>query len=258
MSKLSRRGFFRIAGGATAALAAAPAAIAEVSPPIDQSADAAAARNPAPSNAPPLFFRADEMRFIRAATERLIPADANGPGAIAAAVPEFIDRQLAGAWGAGERLYRSGPWHAGTPSQGYQLPYTPAELFRHALRGIAEDLQRRHSGAFEQLDGAAQDAYLARLQTGDFELNGVPARDFFSSLLALTIEGFFSDPIYGGNRDMAAWKMIGFPGAYGSFYDLVDQHGMLYTREPMSMGESGSGTIRLQPVHGTHRSGGGA
>jgi len=57
------------------------------------------------------------------------PAEENGPGALGAGVANYLDKQLGGAWGAGERLYRSGPWQAGTPSQGYQLPFTPAELF---------------------------------------------------------------------------------------------------------------------------------
>jgi gluconate 2-dehydrogenase gamma chain len=48
---------------------------------------------------------------------------------------------------------------------------------------------------------------------------------------------------------MAAWKMIGFPGAYASFYDLVDQHGIAYTRAPISMGDNGAGVIHLHPVH---------
>jgi gluconate 2-dehydrogenase gamma chain len=249
LSKLSRRNFFRIASSSAVALAAAPAGLAA------QEAHAPAAVAPPAahaSNAPPLFFRADEMRFIRAATERLIPEDDNGPGAIAAAVPEYIDRQLAGAWGAGERLYRGGPWQAGEPSQGYQLPFTPAELFRNALRAVDDDLRQRYRNSFDQLPGPQQDACLAGLQTGRQDLQGVPAHVFFESLLALTIEGFFSDPVYGGNRDMGAWKMIGFPGAYASFYELVDQHGMLYTRAPISMGDDGAGVIHLLPVHGPH------
>jgi gluconate 2-dehydrogenase gamma chain len=76
----------------------------------------------------------------------------------------------------------------------------------------------------------------------------VPANTFFDSLLSLAIEGYFSDPIYGGNKDMAAWRMIGFPGAYASFYDLVDQHGILYTRPPMSIGETGRGVIQVHAV----------
>jgi hypothetical protein len=61
---------------------------------------------------------------------------AGGPG-------RADDKQLAGAWGAGERLYRSGPWQPGTPRQGYQLPFTPAERFRTALSAINKDLAGR-------------------------------------------------------------------------------------------------------------------
>jgi gluconate 2-dehydrogenase gamma chain len=87
-----------------------------------------------------LFFNTAEAAFIEAATARLIPADEKWPGALEAAVPNYIDKQLAGAWGAGERLYRGGPWQQGTPSQGYQLPFTPAELFHTALAAIDKEL----------------------------------------------------------------------------------------------------------------------
>src|SRR6202789_2567054 len=83
-----------------------------------------------------LFFNEAEVLFIEAACERLIPADESGTGALGAGVPNYLDKQLGGAWGAGERLYRSGPWAPGTPQQGYQLPFTPAELFRNCLRAI--------------------------------------------------------------------------------------------------------------------------
>ena len=86
------------------------------------------------------FFTPDEAAFVEAAAARLIPADDADPSALEAGVPAYIDRQLAGAWGADERLYRSGPWLEGAPSQGYQLPYTPAELFRNAVRAINEEL----------------------------------------------------------------------------------------------------------------------
>jgi gluconate 2-dehydrogenase gamma chain len=235
MSKLSRRSFFKAAGAAFAVTA------------VD--ARAAASGSSAPAAQPPayLFFNPDEARLIEAATERLIPADENGPGALAAGVPSYIDKQLAGAWGAGERLYRGGPWHPGLPTQGYQLPFTPAELFRNALRGIQADLAKRAIPSFAKLGAADQDAYLKSLQTGNTDLNGVPSNIFFESLLDLTIEGFFSDPVYGGNKDMAAWKMIGFPGAYASFYELVDQHGIAYTRAPMSLSQNGGGMIHIHP-----------
>jgi gluconate 2-dehydrogenase gamma chain len=59
-------------------------------------------------------------------------------------------------------------------------------------------------------------------------------------LLALTMEGYLSDPAYGGNRGMAAWKMIGFPGAYASYYDLVGEN-VAFNAEPMSLGEGAHG-----------------
>jgi len=71
-------------------------------------------------------------------------------------VPNYLDKQLGGAWGAGERPYRSGPWQQGTPSQGYQLPFTPAELFHTALRAIDTELKDR---AFKDLPPEEQDAY---------------------------------------------------------------------------------------------------
>lgn len=248
MEKLSRRTFFKAAGATAAAIAGKAHAFTHDEAHAHGDAAQQAAAGAAPHTTAYTFFRPEEARFIEAAVARLIPADANGPGAIEAGVPNYMDKQLGGAWGAGERLYRSGPWQQGVAGQGYQLPFTPAELFHNALRAIDEDLQHRRGTSFERLPGDEQDAYLQSLQTGKQSLNGVPANTFFESLLALTIEGFFSDPIYGGNKDMVAWKMIGFPGAYASYYDLVDQHGILYTRPPMSIGENVRGMIMIQPV----------
>jgi gluconate 2-dehydrogenase gamma chain len=83
-----------------------------------------------------------------------------------------------------------------------------------------------------------QDEYLHRLEDNKIDLNDVPSDIFFSQLWEMTVEGFFSDPVYGGNKDMVAWKMIGFPGAYASYYDLIDQHGIKLQREPVSLGQS--------------------
>lgn len=246
MDKISRRSFFKTAGTTAVALTGqAHALTASASTTVAEAGSIERAN--ASSSGGYIFLQADEAHFIEAATERLIPADENGPGALAAGVPNYIDRQLGGAWGAGERLYRAGPWHEGLPTQGYQLPYTPAELFRNALRGVKEDVQNQHHAAFNKLPGSAQDAYLVSLQEGRHELHGVPAHVFFESLLGLTIEGFFSDPVYGGNKDMMAWKMIGFPGAYASFYDLVDHYGINYTRPPMRIGDKRHGVIHLHP-----------
>ena len=191
-----------------------------------------------------LFFNVAEARFIEAACERLIPADDSGAGALAAGVPNYLDKQLGGAWGAGERLYRSGPWLPGTASQGYQLPFTPAELFHTALRAINHDFKKR-SSRFSDLSADAQDAYLKTLEGGAMDLDGVPSAVFFDMLLRMTVEGFFSDPVYGGNRDMVAWRMIGFPGAYADYYEAIDRHGVKFVREPLSIGEDRHGNVHV-------------
>ncbi len=224
MPDLQRRIFLTVSGGAALVPALPPAAA--VAPP-----------SPAPE--PYRFFNREEAALMEAAVQRLIPPDELGPSAMEAGVVDFIDRQLGGAWGAGERLYRAGPWASGLPTQGYQLPFTPAQLFRTALRAIRSDLARRSEPAFERLSGPAQDAYLSRLQQGALDLDGVPSQVFFESLLAMTIEGYFCDPVYGGNRGMAAWQMIGFPGAHGAYFDWVDRHGLPYEAAPRSLAEAG-------------------
>lgn len=237
MSRISRRTFLKGAGMAAAALTV---------PGCERGA-----RPPAPERAPYTFFNADEAGFIEAAVARLIPADDTGPGALEAGVPLYIDRQLAGAWGAGAGLYASGPWQRGTPEQGYQLQFTPAELFRNALRAIHDELDTRGTGGYGKLGAEEQDAYLKELEKGGKDLGGVPSEVFFDSLLEVTIEGFFADPAYGGNRDMIGWKLIGFPGAYANYYELVDQHGIAFNRPPMSLAQDARGEVHLHPVSAT-------
>src|ERR1051326_803590 len=101
-----------------------------------------------------IFFNPAEATFIEAAVARLIPKDETGPGALEAGVPNYIDKQLGGAWGVGERLYRGGPWQQGAPTQGYQLPFTPAELFRTAIRAVNQE----HPG-FAKLTPKEQDMF---------------------------------------------------------------------------------------------------
>jgi gluconate 2-dehydrogenase gamma chain len=191
-----------------------------------------------------LFFNSREVAFIEAAVARLIPKDEQWDGALEAGVANYIDKQLAGAWGAGERLYRSGPWQAGTPSQGYQLPFTPAELFRTALAAVDKALAQT---PFARMSADQQDSYLTSLEKGGMDLGGVPSDVFFAQLWESTLEGFFSDPVYGGNRNMVSWRMIGFPGAYASYYDLVDQHGIKIDRAPMSLAEDAHGHVHMNP-----------
>jgi gluconate 2-dehydrogenase gamma chain len=201
-----------------------------------------------------LFFTKEEAQFVEAAVARLIPKDDLGGGAIEAGVPTYIDMQLAGSWGAGERLYRSGPWKSGTPQQGYQLPFTPAEFFRIAMKALNRELDKKKT-PFHTMSIEDQEAFLRELEKSDRDLDGIPAKMFFSSLLKSSIEGFLADPVYGGNKDMMAWRMIGFPGAGASYYELVDKHGINVTRRPISIAEDGGGHVHVNPNIPAHMPG---
>src|SRR6266481_2121642 len=238
MEKVTRRAFVTTVGAATVV-----PATALLSPAAQAAAPASTKNSPIvePVKTAYLFFSPEEALFIEAACDRLIPPDELGPGALGAGVPNYLDKQLGGAWGAGERLYRSGPWQSGTPSQGYQLPFSPAELFHASLRAISRDLA--HGAPFHEMPGETQDAYLKSLESGAHDLDGVPSGVFFDMLLKMTVEGFFSDPVYGGNRDMVAWRMIGFPGAYADYFEAIDRHGVKFEREPMSLAQDAHGHI---------------
>jgi gluconate 2-dehydrogenase gamma chain len=250
MANVSRRTMIKTVGAAmlTAGLPLEIAKTAEDAA-LGGSNAIAAAKPPVGATTPPItyvFFSAEEAAFIEAAVSRLIPADEQWPGALEAAVPNYMDKQLAGAWGRGERLYRSGPWQQGTPTQGYQLRFTPAELFHTALAAINQELAKAGT-PFWTMNPDQRDAYLRSLEAGGKDLDGVPSDVFFAALWAFTVEGFFSDPVYGGNRDMVAWRMIGFPGAYASYYDLVDKHGIKIDRPPMSLAEDAHGHLHANP-----------
>jgi gluconate 2-dehydrogenase gamma chain len=183
-----------------------------------------------------LFFTPPEAAFVEAAVDRLIPADELTPSGTQCGVALFIDRQLAGAWGAGERLYRQGPWQTGKPEQGYQLPLTPAELYRNGIAATHRHCQAAHEREFDRLDEATQVAVLQGLERGEIELEGLPSRVFFNALLQNTMEGFFADPIYGGNRGKVAWKMIGYPGVIAVYAeDIKNYRNRPYDAEPTSI-----------------------
>jgi gluconate 2-dehydrogenase gamma chain len=125
-----------------------------------------------------LFFNADEARTADAALARLIPADDSGPGAREAGVVVFLDRQLAGAWGHGDHFYRKGPFLAGTPQQGYQLAFTPAEMFRLGFAKLDENARKLRGAAFADLTHDQQDELLAQAETGKLDFGTLPSGAF--------------------------------------------------------------------------------
>ncbi|MBL7240119.1 gluconate 2-dehydrogenase [Komagataeibacter rhaeticus] len=176
----------------------------------------------------PQFFDAAEWAFLVAACDRLIPADASGPGAVALDVPRFIDRQMDTPYAHGAQWYMSGPFMAGPDNLGYQLPYAPRELYRHGIAGMNAHAATRHGRPFAALSAALQDDLLRAAERGSLVFGDVPSATFFEQLLANVMEGAFSDPIHGGNTGMGGWAMLGFPGARADFMDWVDQYGVHY------------------------------
>jgi gluconate 2-dehydrogenase gamma chain len=183
-------------------------------PPV---ADAAVDHAQRPASAEPVphaytFLTPPEAAFVEAAVDRLIPADELTPGGTACGVAVFIDRQLSGAWGNGDRMYMQGPWQKGTPTQGYQSPMTPAEFIRNGIAAANAYCRKTYQKDFDRLTEPQQIAVLEGLDQNKIALDRVPAQEFFTLLLNAAMEGFFADPIYGGNKDKVSWKMLGFPG----------------------------------------------
>lgn len=182
------------------------------------------------------YLTTPEIRFLDAAVARLIPADELGPGAKEADVAYFIDGQLSSVWGTHGRNYRTGPWREGTPQQGFQSRLTPQEIYRTAIREIDLRCTRQYGKAFAFLAATDQDELLHALEDAKIELESVSSRLFFDLLWRNTLEGFFSDPMYGGNRDKIGWKLIGFPGVASAAYaGLLQKYDEAYLVEPVSI-----------------------
>ena len=190
------------------------------------------------------FLNESEKEFLNSAVDRLIPPDERWPGASGAGVVNYIDLQMGGAWGRGDLLYMKGPHRQGSWTQGYQFEYTPAELFRRSILAINRVCAAQGT-PFSRMTDIEKDAFLTKLDKGELDLDGVPSNIFFDQLLDQTVQGFFSDPIYGGNKDKVGWRMLGFPGAYADYFDLVDKHGIEFQREPLSIGDGGGMTSKM-------------
>jgi gluconate 2-dehydrogenase gamma chain len=236
--KLNRRQILSAGAiiGSAAATGATPASARSIHGEVPWQAgeaDAPTAVEPGPYQ----FFTPEEARFIEAAVARLIPSDDTGPGAIEAGVPTFLDRQLAGSYGRAERWYMLGPWRKGEESQGFQSRLTPAQMYRYAIAAI--DAHVRETSPehpfFASLSSSEQDRLLGDLEQDKVELKNISGKMFFEQLLQNTIEGFFCDPIHGGNKNMVGWRLIGFPGARYDYRDWVGRHGERVNLPPVGI-----------------------
>jgi len=183
----------------------------------------------------PEYLDAAEWAFVMAATARLIPSDGDGPGALEARVPVFIDLQLAGDYGSADDWYMEGPHEADAePARGWQSPLSPAQVYREAIPAFDAWCTQTYESGFADLGTAQQDEALKALDEGEVGL-APQVRDFFTILLANTKEGYFSDPIYGGNHGMQSWVYIGFPGARAAYREWPERHNIRYPLGPVSI-----------------------
>ena len=213
--------------------------------PLDAKAVETAAAAPAaaskPADAEPetwLTLSATEVAFLSAVADTMIPADELSPSGTDCGIVVYIDRQLAGAYGAGAKTYRTGPFRRGKPEQGYQLALTPREYFTAGIAAANEWTRKAYGKDFDRLSAAQRPQALRAMDEGTAEFSNFSSRGFFNQLLAITTAGFFSDPIYGGNRDKVSWKMLGFPGLPAIYADKIDAYrNKRYLAEPQSIAD---------------------
>ncbi|MGA2993103.1 gluconate 2-dehydrogenase subunit 3 family protein [Bradyrhizobium sp.] len=236
--KIGRREFLTVAGAAALA-PAAPAAAQQVSAtPSAATTPATTSTQPPPVDEPLLTLTATEHAFFVAAADTIIPPDQLSPSGSDCGVANFIDRQLAGAYGTGARLYRQGPFPKGKPEQGYQLSLNPREFFRAGVASANEFTRKTYGKDFDRLNEDQRIAALKTMEEGKAEFKGFGSAMFFNALLQITMEGFFADPIYGGNRDMASWKMVGYPGLPATYrHDIRKYLGKIYDKPPRSIAD---------------------
>ena len=185
-AQLSRRQLLKRAGLVGAAAIATPIGTLVPSPSVAQSpaqAQGAIGRGQALET-----LTAVEAETLQAITARLIPSDANGPGALEAQAAGYIDRALGGALASSHDAYRSG--------------LAAVDAYARAAKGKP----------FATLSAADQDAVLRDMEANVASGFVPDASTFFNLVRAHTIQGTFCDPYYGGNADFVGWDLIGYPG----------------------------------------------
>ena len=140
------------------------------------------------------FLNDDDAATVAAFTERLMPGAPGKPGAREAGVLNYIDLALSGAYEDLQDFYRRG------------------------LASLDTHCRKTYNAPFVKLDAARQDEVIMALEQNkatEFTWPSAPA--FFNTMRTHTMEGLFADPIYGGNKDFAGWRLVGFPGAHPAF-----------------------------------------
>jgi gluconate 2-dehydrogenase gamma chain len=234
-TKFGRRDFLKTAGAGAAT--ASVTALAQVPPAQAQAPQPAAAAAEPPGYT---YLKPNEAGFVEAVVDHMIPKDELTGSGTELGIATYIDRALAGGWGKGDRMYMQGPWQLGTNNQGYQLPMTPAELYRAAIPGCDAHCRKTFGKDFQHSSAEQKETFLKDLAGGKITLDGgLPGRIFFGVLYENVMEGLFADPVYGGNKDKAGWKMIGFPGVLANNAENAKKYnaGQRFTADPVSIAD---------------------
>jgi gluconate 2-dehydrogenase gamma chain len=203
---------------------------------LDAMDGAAIAPEGKPDPYTPVFFTADEWRFVTAAADRLIPHDEHGPGAVELGVPEFLDRHMQTPYAAGDIWYLQGPFMKAEPEFGYQGKLPLRDIIRVGIKAFDKHCAASFGGKkFADLDKAQQEALLKDAEAGKLKFDDISAKTFFSNLLAEVKNGYFSDPKHGGNKGMGSWKMIGYPGMRADYLDWVEVRDKPYPIGPVDL-----------------------
>lgn len=196
------------------------------SPPKGHDMASHAAPAPADPNAAPrpgyVFLDAEEAAFVEAFVDTLIPADELTAKGSDLGVATFVDRQLWSAWGQGRNMYMQGPFQEGTPEQGYQLALVPADIVRLGIADLNGWTRKNYGdNSFDTVTDPQRIEIVTALEANKVALDAVPTPVFFNMLYQLTMDGFFADPIHGGNRGKASWKLVGYPGVGEMYADKI-------------------------------------
>ncbi|WP_415853374.1 gluconate 2-dehydrogenase subunit 3 family protein [Sinomonas sp. G460-2] len=185
-----------------------------------------------------LFFTQHEWDTVEAVTARIMPTDED-PGAKEARVVVFIDRYVSGidyifASADGSGFLKLSGKHADA-WRGRQ--FKMQELYRQGVKTLDEISRNLDGKTFVDLTEEQQDQVLIALSgapkpqkvtlgtkepvttflQGSFDEN----LSFFDTICLHTRQGFYGDPVYGGNKDQMGWNVIGFPGPK-SLKDTID------------------------------------
>lgn len=178
---------------------------------------------------------------LAAICERILPGGDGLPSAGEAGVLDYILAQLAGPWGEGGRMYRQAPFKVpGDQGHGWQSSMTPVEVYRNGLEALKRHTVERYGKQFAELPEGAQIEVIGAWAEGEIDsFEDLDGEAFFAMVRDNVTEGLFSDPLYGGNRDMVGWRWLGYPGvaaAHGDDYArLVDRYDEPYSPPSRSL-----------------------